>query len=210
MIDSQLTAFIAVAALLTITPGADTLLVVRNTLRGGRPDGWTTILGIASGCTLHATFSAIGISVILATSAVAFHAVKLAGAAYLVWLGVQSIRGARRTAAAHAPDRGATPAVRRRRSYAEGFITNILNPKVAVFYLAFLPQFMSPDDPVLAKSLFLASLHILMGVAWLGGVTVAVSKGRRWMEQPGMRADLARVTGAALVAMGVRLALEKR
>src|SRR5262245_42058822 len=98
MIDSQVIAFTAIAAILTITPGADTMLVVRNVLRGGRRDGVITTLGICLGLFVHATLSAVGVSMILMHSATAFHTMKLAGACYLVWLGVQSLSGAVRGA----------------------------------------------------------------------------------------------------------------
>ena len=94
MIDAQLVTFIFVAAALTLTPGADTMLVVRNVLRGGRRDGVVTTVGICSGLFVHATLSALGVSMLLLHSATAFHMVKLAGAGYLVWLGLQSVIGA--------------------------------------------------------------------------------------------------------------------
>jgi len=153
MFDSQVLAFTLVAAILTMTPGADTLLVVRNVLRGGRGDGFVTMFGICSGLYAHAVLSALGISVILMHSATAFTVLKIAGACYLVWLGIQSLQSAGRASAApELADAGAVrvPAVR---SFREGFLTNLLNPKVIVFYLALLPQFIGPDDPVLQARL---------------------------------------------------------
>src|SRR5262245_22116166 len=143
MIDAQVVAFTLVAAALTLTPGADTMLVVRNVLRGGRRDGVVTTMGICSGLFVHADLSALGVSILLLHSATAFHVVKLAGAGYLVWLGLQSVVGAVRgghppaaVAYGRAPD-GVSP----QRCFVEGLLSNVLNPKVAVFYLAFLPQF---------------------------------------------------------------------
>ncbi len=209
MFDSQVVAFTLVAAVLTITPGADTMLVVRNTLRGGHRFGWATAVGIASGCLLHAALSAVGLSVILARSAAAFHAVKLAGAAYLVWLGVQSFL-ARDGADVGDDAARAEAAVRKRRGFVDGFATNLLNPKVAVFYLAFLPQFIGPEDPVLAKSLLLAGIHDVLGLVWLGTIAVLVARGRRFIRRPSVKRVISRAAGVTLAGLGVRLALERR
>lgn len=128
MIDGQVLTFTLVAAALTLSPGADTTLVVRNVLRGGRHDGVVTAFGICSGLFLHAILSALGVSIILMPSAMAFHWVKIAGACYLVWLGVQSLRGAVRRALM------VTAPVPSERCFLEGLLSNVLNPEVAVFY----------------------------------------------------------------------------
>jgi threonine/homoserine/homoserine lactone efflux protein len=169
MIDSQVVAFTFVAAALTLTPGADTMLVVRNVLRGGRRDGVITTVGICLGLFMHATLSALGVSVILLHSATAFHLVKWAGACYLVWLGVQSLSSAVR-GASHAVDTErcmTTVVVAPQRCFLEGLLSNVLNPKVAVFYLAFLPQCIGPTDAVLPQPLLLAGIHYVEGMLWL-------------------------------------------
>jgi threonine/homoserine/homoserine lactone efflux protein len=206
LIDPQVVSFTIVAAALTVVPGADTVLVVRNALRGGRNAGWCSMLGILGGTLTHASASAVGLSVILAKSAAAFQFVKLLGAAYLVWLGIQSFR----RGAARLVDAGAGPALPLRVAFREGYLTNILNPKVAVFYLAFLPQFIRPGDPVLAKSLLLACIHNGLGAIWLGTLSVVAGQGRNWLRRPEVGAWTSRVTGGLLVALGVRLAFEKR
>lgn len=199
--------YVLAAALLTMSPGPDTLLVLRNTLRGGRRDGWRTTLGISSGLVLHATLSSAGLSVVLLRSATAFTVAQLLGAAYLVWLGAQSLRSAARPAPtapiATVPGGDARP-------YREGLLTNALNPKVAAFYLAFLPQFIRPGDPVLATSLFLASLHIVMGLLWLSLVSAAVDRAQRLLARGSLRRWIDGACGAVLVALGVRLALARR
>jgi len=209
--DSRLLAFALVVFVLTITPGADTMLVIRNTIRGGRRDGVTTALGIISGVFVHAVLSALGLSIILARSAAVFHAVKLAGALYLVWLGIQSLRAARRAGSkATAPGPASGGPAPARRSFLEGFLTNILNPKVAVFYLAFLPQFISAGDNVLARSLLMALIHNVMGIIWLSVVAALVSRSKRLVERPAVRRWLDATSGTILVALGIRLALERR
>lgn len=208
MFDAQLVAFFLVAGVLTITPGADTMLVIRNVLRGGRADGLATTFGIVSGLLVHASLSAVGVSMLLANSVAAFQALKLAGAAYLIWLGIRSLR-----AAAHSGGPGpATAAGGRasaRRSFREGLLTNLLNPKVVVFYIAFLPQFIDAGDAVLAKSLLLAAMHAVQGVLWLGGLSFALARGRRFILRPNVRRTLDAVCGTVLVAFGVRLALAR-
>jgi RhtB (resistance to homoserine/threonine) family protein len=209
MFDPQVLAFAAVAAVVTISPGADTLLVVRNSLRGGRRDGILTAIGVGSGLYFHAMLSAIGVSAVLAHSAQAFLVLKVAGAAYLAWLGLQSLRSGIRGGPAGPPSGAlpaATPAVR---CFREGLLTNLLNPKVIVFYLALLPQFLSPGDPVLQKSLLLAAIHFAEGIAWLSFVAWAVDRSRRFFLRPGLRRWMDSICGTILVGLGVKLALEQ-
>jgi RhtB (resistance to homoserine/threonine) family protein len=210
MFDSQVLAFTLLAALMTLSPGADTLLVVRNVLRGGRRDGLATAFGICSGLYVHALLSALGISMILMHSAAAYTALKIAGAAYLAWLGLQSLRSAARERP-HAAAGNARPApVPAWRSYREGFITNVLNPKVIVFYLALLPQFIGAGDPVLAKSLLLTAIHVVEGIVWFAIVSFLVDRSRRYFLRPLLRRWIDGLCGAFLVALGVRLALQRQ
>jgi len=210
MFDSQVLAFTVVAAIMTMTPGADTLLVVRNVLRGGRREGFVTMFGICSGLYAHALLSALGVSVILMHSATAFTVLKIAGACYLVWLGIQSLRSAARPVAV-APDAAVAaaraPALR---SFREGFLTNLLNPKVVVFYLALLPQFMGPGDPVLQKSLLLASIHFTQGVLWFTLVSILVDRSRQFFMRPRQRRLIDAACGTILVALGFRLAWQQQ
>jgi threonine/homoserine/homoserine lactone efflux protein len=209
MFDSQVLAFCAVAALVTISPGPDTFLVIRNTLGGGVRGGIATVLGIVSGGTVHALLAALGLTLILVQSAQAFFWVKLLGAAYLVYLGVQSLRQGLRPSPDDAPLRAAHVASRRR-AFAEGFVTNALNPKVAVFYFAFLPQFISPGDAVALKSVLLAGIHYAMGLIWLSGVALAVARAARVLTRPAVRRGLDVVTGTIFAGLGLKLALEQR
>ncbi len=206
VIDPQVLAFTLVAAVMTMTPGADTLLVVRNVLRGGRRDGFATMLGICSGLYAHALLSALGVSVILMHSATAFTILKIAGACYLVWLGIQSLRAARRIAAE--PDLASAGAGRGPviRSLREGFLTNLLNPKVIVFYLALLPQFIGPEDAVLQKSLLLAAIHFVEGILWFTLVSILVDRSRQFFMKPRQRRLIDAACGTILVALGLRLA----
>jgi RhtB (resistance to homoserine/threonine) family protein len=212
MVDAQVIAFTFAAAALTIAPGADTMLVIRNVLRGGRRDGVLTTFGICAGLFVHATLSACGVSMLLLHSATAFHLVKLAGAGYLGWLGLQSLRRAVRTQ--YAPDRHeavespgrSTP----QQCLLEGLLSNVLNPKTAVFYLAFLPQFIGPTEPVLTKSLLLAGIHYVEGILWLVALSILCDHTRRFLLKSAVRRWLDGLCGAVLVGFGARLALARQ
>ncbi len=207
MLDARVLAFTGIAALITLTPGADTMLVVRSALVRGRRAGMLTVLGVCAGLFVHATLSALGLSVILVRSARAFEIVKLAGAAYLVFLGLQAIWSAARSGAVMA--RAAEP-IGAHRAFVEGMLNNVLNPKVAIFYLAFLPQFIGPGDPVLAKSILLAGIHFTEGVIWLSLVTLFVARIRGVLADPKVNRALESVTGLVLIGFGVRLATARR
>jgi len=215
--DARYVAFVGIAALLTITPGADMALVAKNVFTRGRSASFATILGICSGLVVHATASALGLSVILARSARAFAAVKWAGALYLLYLGLAALwRAAKGGDSAPAATAGGNREVEaespgaRWAGYGEGLLTNLLNPKVVLFYLTFLPQFIAPGDPVLRTSLLLASVHILMGLIWLSIYGAALRKLNAAMSRSGFRRALEAATGGLLVALGIRLAFVRR
>ncbi len=208
--DPQILAFMLVAALLTMAPGPDTFLVVRNSLRGGRHDGFLTALGISSGLYFHALLSAVGVSAVLAHSAAAFLVLKVAGAGYLAWLGFQSLRAALTGPEPARQDIVAPARASGARSFREGLLTNLLNPKVIVFYLALLPQFISPGDAVVAKSLLLAAIHCVLGIAWFGFVSWGVERSRQLFLRPAIRRFMDGICGTMLLAFGLRLALEQR
>ena len=211
MIDSQVLAFALAAALLTVAPGPDTFLVIRNVVRGGRRDGIVTSFGICSGLFVHATLSAVGVSMLLVQSATVFRLVKLAGACYLVWLGVQSLRGALRASPSVDSVEASSPISRRppSQSFIEGWLSNVLNPKTAIFYLAFLPQFIHAEDPVFAKSLLLAGIHWVESITWLVALSILLDRTRRLVLRSAAQRWLEGVCGAMLLAFGARLALER-
>ena len=225
---ASLLAFITVALLLTLIPGTDTALVTRNALTLGLRGARWTIVGICTGCLIHATASALGLSAILATSARAYEIVKYVGAAYLVWIGVQGILNARTevgsesetltrsyerrpwVSAQRRADGGELSAVSVAHPFTQGFLTNILNPKVALFYLTFLPQFIPAGAPILRTSILLAMIHNVLGFAWLSIYAQFVDRLRVALTRPVVKAWLERVTGGALVLLGARLAWSRR
>jgi len=210
--EAQVIAFTVAAAVLTVAPGADNMLVIRNVLRGGRRDGMVTAFGICAGLFVHATLSACGVSMLLMHSTTAFQFVKLAGACYLVWSGVQSLRSAvRRPPPTHRVEevvltRGIAP----RQCLLEGFLSNVLNPKAAVFYLAFLPQFLGPRESVLRQSLLLASIHYVEAILWFVLLSIMLDHIRRFILKSTVRRWLDGLCGTVLVGFGARLALERQ
>ncbi|MDQ2952372.1 MAG: LysE family translocator [Chloroflexota bacterium] len=206
MIDARFLAGLGVLVLVTMSPGTDMALVARVTVSHGRRAALLTTLGICSGLLVHAAASALGLSVILATSAEAFTLVKLAGAIYLGYLGIRSVRDSFRRASPAAGTRAAKSGA----SFLQGLLNNVLNPKVAVFYLTFLPQFIDPAGSVLAQSLLFAVAHAFMGIAWLSAYAYVLARMSALFAREGVHRWLERVTGAVLIALGVRLAFERR
>lgn len=208
MLEGQFITFLIAITLLTISPGVDTLLVMRNTARGGWKDGLVTSLGICSGLFVHAAVSAVGISVILLQSAWAFNALKFAGALYLIWLGIQSIRNLK----ALPMDQVRGVGVRTTswiRSIREGLLSNVLNPKTIVFYMAFLPQFISPTQSPMVQSLFMAGIHFVIGLVWLGILTVVVCRLKSFGASSGIEKWVQGVTGGVMILLGIKLAADK-
>ncbi|MGF1763690.1 LysE family translocator [Aliivibrio kagoshimensis] len=202
-------AFLIAITLLTLTPGLDTALVIRNTSRAGWKDGVISSLGICSGLFVHALFSAIGISVLLLNSAWLFEAVKMLGAAYLIWLGVSSIRSARKSESMRF-DACAGSTLDMKRSFREGLLSNVLNPKTAIFYLAFLPQFIDPSYSAIAQSMILAALHFMIAMVWQTIVALLVEKAKRIMANPAVNRRIESITGAVLIALGAQLIINRQ
>jgi threonine/homoserine/homoserine lactone efflux protein len=205
-------AYMAAITLLTLTPGVDTLLVMRNTGRGGFADGALTSFGICCGLFIHATLSALGISILLVETAWAFTALKWAGACYLIWLGAMSLRQAVARAPSESASGLAEPAPQRASvprfvSFREGVLSNLLNPKTALFYMALLPQFIDPAGPAFAQSLFLAGLHFVLAMVWQCAVAGLVLKTHQLEVGQGVKRALKGVTGGFFVALGVKLGL---
>lgn len=219
MIDGRLIAFAGLALVLVLTPGANIMLVVRSALSGGPRAGVSAALGIALGHFVHASASALGLSLLLRTSDVAFTVMKVVGATYLAYLGVRSFvaawQGRARTFDAVEGEEAevrsdATPTRRSRRFLVDGFLCNVLNPKVALFYLALLPQFIAPGEPVLARSLLLAAIHACISVSWQSVLSLALGRIRPWLARPSVYRTLEALTGSLLVGFGIRLALATR
>jgi len=198
--------FFGAALLLNLAPGPDLAFILGHTARGGTRHGLAAMLGVWTGVLCHIGFAVVGLSALIAASAEAFAIVKWIGVAYLVWLGVQALR----SKGGFLADAGPVSPVSRRRVFGQGMLVNLLNPKVAIFYLTFLPQFISPGERVFARSLLLANIHIAMGFVWLTAYAWFIDRLGAVLTRPKVKAWLERVTGGLLIALGVRLAWERR
>lgn len=205
-----LLSFAAVAALITVIPGLDTAIVLRNALTLGRGAAFATAAGIGTGSLVWGAAAATGVSVLLTASHAAYLALRIGGACYLVWMGIGMIRSARRPGAGFADADAPTTAGAARRPAAtaclRGLGTNILNPKVGAFYVAMLPQFIPAHTSHLAMGLALAGIHDVEGMVWFAVIILAAHKARVWFAKDRVRRGLDAVTGTVLVGFGLELA----
>ena len=208
---ATLWAFAGVAAVVIVTPGPDTALTVRNVLLGGRACGVATAAGVVIGLAVWTVAASAGIAALLVASEPAFVAVKLAGAAYLVFLGAHSLlaalRGRRAEAAGDAPG---PRALRPGSALRQGVLNDLGNPKIAVFFTTLLPQFAPAHGPAFVALLGFGLLFCVMTFAWLCVYSVVVARAGAALRRPRIRRALDAVMGAVLVALGVRVAAERR
>jgi len=209
----QLLLFLGGSILITIVPGPDMALVFRQVLLGGTSLAQRTIFGNLSGLVVHAVALAAGLSALLAASAEAYTVVKLAGAAYLVYLGLRTLQAARHPDAAAAADAGQAatrPVPSMRTAYVQGLVSTVLNPKPALLFLTYLPQFVDESRAVLPQIAFLAGVHILVGLVWMTLYAHIVHRAERTLRRSDVRRWLERATGVVLIGLGLRVALERR
>ena len=198
--------FLAAATLVIVAPGPDTLLVTRNVFRRGRRGGFVTAAGTVTGLALWSVAAALGLSALLAVSEVGYDVVRVAGGLYLIWLGVQSLRshGAVPDAATEAPP------MPMHRAYLTGVLSNLLNPKIGVFFVTFLPGFVPLGAPVGSTAALLGALFVVETALWLVVLVWLVGRGSGWLSRPRVRRWLDRVTGVVLIGFGVRVVSEVR
>ncbi|MGH3091784.1 MAG: LysE family translocator [Gaiellaceae bacterium] len=195
-----------------VTPGQDTALTIRNSLLGGRRAGILTAVGVSAGQAVWTLAASVGVAALLVASEPAFVALKLAGAAYLLYLGGQALAGALRRraprAAATAHGGGRTHASRI--ALRQGLVSNLGNPKMAVFFTSLLPQFAPGGEASFVTMLLLGLLFCSLTLAWLTAYATAVARAGELLRRPRVRRVLDGLTGAVLVAFGLRLAIEQR
>ncbi len=204
----ELVAFAGLALVVIVVPGPDMALVLRNGLGYGRRAAVETALGINAGLLVWALAAALGIAALLHASAFAFTALKLAGAAYLVLLGVRALLDAWR-GAAKLPAPG-HQSRRVRSPFRQGLLSNVLNPKIALVFTTLIPQFVEPGDPAIPRTILLAGIFIAMGLAWLTSYALLVARVGDMLRRPVVRRAVNAVVGTVLTAFGVRLAFERR
>ncbi len=205
-ITQALFAFVAAATVLTITPGLDTAMVLRSAAAGGRRPAVFAGIGICLGCLLWGAAASVGLGALLAASELAYTALKWAGAAYLCYLGLGLVLRPREhfdAIDAAASRLGAWSSLR------QGFLTNILNPKVGVFYITFLPQFIPRGVDVIPFSMLLAAIHVALSLVWFAALIAVTAPLGRLLRRPRAVRALDRLTGGVFLAFGVRLALSK-
>jgi threonine/homoserine/homoserine lactone efflux protein len=201
---AEVLAFVGVAALVIVTPGQDTALTIRNTLAGGRRAGLATALGVATGQAVWTLAASAGVAALIVASEPAFAALKFAGAAYLVVLGLQTLRGTVRERAPKHERMVQGGALR------QGLLSNLANPKMAIFFTSLLPQFAPSEGPAFPVLLAFGLLFCSMTFAWLCAYAAAVSRARALLARPRVRRTLDAVMGTALVGLGARLAAQDR
>jgi RhtB (resistance to homoserine/threonine) family protein len=207
--DGSTLAFAGVAALLVITPGADMALVAKNGLAHGRRAALATALGVNLGGLIWTLAAAFGVATFVCRSQTAFNTLRIAGAIYLFYLGLQAIWRSIR----HRESQAVEPSCSGcggGKAFRQGVISNLLNPKIAVFFTSLLPQFISPGQSVFLRSLELGGMLNVMGLVWLLFYACLVARMGAVLRRPRVRRWLDRLTGTVLVAFGLRLATERR
>ncbi|CAN5289465.1 LysE family translocator [soil metagenome] len=205
---SALWSFALLAGVLTIIPGPDSALILRSALVQTRRHAYATAVGIAAGTFVWGAAAAVGAAALLAASEFAFTVLKAVGAVYLAYLGVTMIVKSFRR---HGPSSQVLPPVGSlRAAFARGAVTNLLNPKVGVFYIALIPQFIPDGAAPVAMGLLLALVHVVESLVWFSGLILAAHVARAWLSSPRVSAWIDRVTGGILVAFGAVLAVESR
>lgn len=201
--------FAVVATALTVTPGLDTALVLRAALTRSRWEATATAGGIVAGLFVWGAAAAVGVSALLSTSELAYDVLRYAGAAYLVWFGVRLlVRALRPKPSTDEPDRAAGDSSWR--AARAGLATNLLNPKVGIFYVALLPQFLPADSDPLLLGLLLAGVHALLSVGWFALLISLAGLLSRWLRRPATVRAIDGLTGVTLVGFGMRLVIAGR
>lgn len=203
-------AFLGISLVVIMTPGPDTALTVRNTLLGGARGGVFTAMGVAAGQVLWASAASAGVVGLLVASAPVFEALKLVGAAYLMVIGVQTLYSAFRPGSAAPSARGAARRIGPGRALRQGLVNDLANPKIAAFFASLFPQFVPEGSASFAALMMLGLVFSAMTLAWLVAYALAVAKAGDLLRRSGIRRAIEGVTGAVLIAFGLRLASEHR
>jgi RhtB (resistance to homoserine/threonine) family protein len=202
--------FIGIAAVVIIVPGPDTALVTKNALLHGRRAALGTAFGVNAGIAVWTLAAALGVASVVRASDVAFNALKLIGAAYLIWLGVQALMSARRGGSHAGAEHDERKTLNARGGFRQGALSDLANPKIAVFFTSVLPQCVDPGHSVLVPSLLLGAVFLTMTLVWLLGYTLVAVRASELLRRQRVSAAIDRVSGAILIGFGIRLALERR
>lgn len=203
---SDILTFTFVAALLVVSPGPNGVLIAKTVPTSGRAAGFANVAGFVTAFYLHGTLSVLGLSLILMKSATAFAIVKYLGAAYLCWIGIRSLLDALKTSGASAKIAPARRERSLRWAYVEGLLTNALNPKLSMFYIAAVPQFITPGDTSVAASFLLVFIHSVLNAIWFSAMVLLLARLTQATRSGRFQRWLKGVTGAVFIGFGVKLA----
>ena len=210
---TNLWAFLGLSILVITAPGPDTIVVTKNAVLHGRRSGLATSLGVNSGLLIWTAGAALGLDALIRASAVAFDTLKVLGAVYLIWLGVNALRSAGRRADLPLVEEGGAgrggPGAAAR-GFRQGLLTNLANPKIAVFFTSLLPQFVAGRSSALPALALLGTLFVTINLVWMSAYALVASRISAVLTRRRVRAVLGRVTGAVLIGFGIRVALESR
>lgn len=202
--------FLGIAAVVIVVPGPDTALVTKNAVLHGRRAALGTALGVNAGLAVWTLACALGVASLIEASDTAFTALKLIGAAYLIWLGVQALRAAHRGGSHATAERSQRASFTGRGGFRQGLVSDLANPKIAAFFTSVLPQFAGHGHSVLVPFMILGGLFVLMGVVWLCAYALVAVKASEVLRRRRVSAAIDRLSGMILIGFGVRLALERR
>ncbi len=210
VVDGSFLTFLGVSILVIVAPGPDTALTIRNTLLGGRPCGIGTAVGVSIGQLIWAAAASVGLVAVLLASEPVFRAVRLAGAAYLIWLGGQSLRAAFGPRRPRTPIETASGRPATRTAVVQGIVNNLGNPKMAVFFASVLPQFTAPGQGMGSALVLLGVVFSALTLSWLTVYATVIPTAGRFLHAPRVHRAIEAVSGAVLIGLGVRVAAEAR
>jgi threonine/homoserine/homoserine lactone efflux protein len=210
-VDSSFLTFLGVSIVVIVAPGPDTALTIRNTIRGGRAGGIGTALGVSIGQLIWALATSVGLVAVLLASEPVFRAVRLAGAAYLIWLGARSLHAALGTRRS-GPHDGSLGGRRltSRTAFANGIVSNLGNPKMAVFFASVLPQFTAPGEGMAAALALLGAVFSTLTFVWLAAYATTLSTAGYWLGASRARRAVEAVSGTVLIGLGIKVAADAR
>jgi RhtB (resistance to homoserine/threonine) family protein len=209
-VGAHLLVFVGVAAVVIVVPGPDTAVVTKNVLVHGRRAAFGTSLGVGAGLSVWTIAAALGVASVLRASDLAFTVLKLVGALYLVWLGLQALRAARHAKSSAASATPSMPTMSAAGGFRQGLLSDLANPKIGIFFTSLLPQFVDRGHSVLLPFLALGAVFVLMTVVWLSAYCLVAARAAETLQRPRVKAAMDRVTGVVLIALGLRLAIEHR
>jgi RhtB (resistance to homoserine/threonine) family protein len=200
--------FTVLSLFVVMSPGIDTALITKRTISAGKSEGFKMALGITAGALVHTFAAAFGLSAVLMQSAVAFEIVKYIGAAYLIYLGVSSfISKGKNNELVLENQKDISP---KGSAFKQGFFSNVLNPKVAIFFLTFLPQFVNTQSQAATQLIMMGIIYTLLSIVWFIVFVIFINYLRKWLMTPNVQSMMEKATGIVLIGFGLKLALERQ